>query len=373
MLAQDLTLIVKVTNACDFRCAYCFIEPAIFHKSMSVETGRLLVRSFLDSPELRRVLFVWHGGEPLLRGKNFLQAMLAEQRARPTTVRVMNAIQTNATRLDPAMLAFLLENAVEIGLSLDGPQGINDAVRRPRSACRSAYETTLKAANSLAERGRRPGAIVVVSRANVDVPAEVYATFRTANIDIKLNPITRAGLAAVDSSLGIRAAEYGDFLIALFDAWWTDTEAPISIDPFRQHLHRLIDEPVSHNCVFALHCHRHFLGISPDGDIFPCGMFQGEPAFRYGNLRSLAPRDISATPLFADIETREQRVLKDCEPCAFHDLCYGGCMFHALKDGRVLNERDWYCEGYRRYFVHLAEKVRDDLRSGGACTQAHLS
>jgi uncharacterized protein len=299
--------------------------------------------------------------------------MFAEQRARPTTVCVRNAIQTNATRLDATMLAFLLDEDVEIGLSLDGPRAANDSVRRSRATPRSAYETSLRAACRLAESGRRPGAIVVVSRANVAIPSDVYAAFRVAGIDIKLNPVTRAGVAAVDPAVGISAAEYGEFLAGLFDAWWADAEPPISIDPFRQHLCRLLDEPVAHNCVFTLHCQRHFLGISPDGDIFPCGMFQGEPSFRYGNLRSLTIDDISATPLFAELEARERRVVEGCEPCAFHDLCYGGCMFHALKDGGVLDEKDWYCEAYRHYFTHVAQEVRADLKSGGTRTLARLA
>ena len=33
-LSPDITVIVKVTNACDMQCRYCFIEPSIFHKRM---------------------------------------------------------------------------------------------------------------------------------------------------------------------------------------------------------------------------------------------------------------------------------------------------------------------------------------------------
>ena len=38
MLDSHLTLIIKVTNACNLRCRYCFIEPDIFHQTMSVAT-----------------------------------------------------------------------------------------------------------------------------------------------------------------------------------------------------------------------------------------------------------------------------------------------------------------------------------------------
>src|SRR5271166_1855180 len=93
-------------------------------------------------------------------------------------------------------------------------------------------------------------------------------------------------------------------------------------------------------------CHHSFLGIAPDGDLYPCGMFQGEPAFRYGNIHSMSPESIATTALFGRIEDREARVLAGCSTCAFFDLCYGGCMFHSLKNGGLFEEKDYYCAGY---------------------------
>ena len=68
MLNRDVTVIVKVTNSCDMRCRYCFIEPAIFSQRMSDQTAQRVVHAFLDSDAFDSVRFVWHGGEPLLRG-----------------------------------------------------------------------------------------------------------------------------------------------------------------------------------------------------------------------------------------------------------------------------------------------------------------
>src|SRR5262249_45015880 len=110
MMSPTVTLIIKVTNACDMRCRYCFIEPSIFHKTMKIETARRVVRAFLDSSYFQNVHFVWHGGEPLLRGRGFFEQILAEQQARPTRVVYTNATQTNGTHLDDEMMDFLLAN-----------------------------------------------------------------------------------------------------------------------------------------------------------------------------------------------------------------------------------------------------------------------
>ena len=390
-LSTDVTVIVKVTNACDMKCRYCFIEPSVYHKTMQPDTAARVVRAFLGSEYFRTVHFVWHGGEPLLRGRAFFERIFAQQRSSPTAVRYTNSTQTNATHLDDDLLDFLLANDVSIGLSLDGPERLNDASRRPRRAdagpdgptsaprarastpraqasaprarASTPHATTVAAAAALKRRGHQAGAIVTVNRNNVSEPEAVYHEFAGRGIHMKVNPLTRSGLAdtPLGEDLGITAEEYGAFLVQLFDAWFDDPGRPISIEPFGQHIARILGDAVSHSCFYTLSCHRFFLGISPDGDLFPCGMFQGEPSFRYGNINEIAPEDVGQTLLFGDIDERERRVLKTCSRCAFFDLCYSGCMFHSLKDSKMVAEKDYYCAGYKLYFEHALRRVAANL------------
>lgn len=377
-LSPTVTVIVKVTNACDMRCRYCFIEPSVFHKTMKQHTAARVVHAFLDSDFFESVHFVWHGGEPLLRGRPFFESVFAEQRACAGRVAYTNSTQTNATHLDDDMLDFLLVNDVSIGLSLDGPAQLSDTARqtrrslpllaapgraRPAGTGEGAHRITVDAARRLRARGREPAAIVTVNRTNVDGPEAVFAEFHGHGIHMKINPLTRSGLAdtAVGADLGISAEEYGGFLVRMFDAWYDQPDPTITIQPFGQHLARILGEQVAHSCFYTMSCHRFFLGISPDGDLFPCGMFQGEPAFRYGNVHDMAPDQVAGTLLFGELDAREHKVLRDCAACAFFDLCYGGCMFHSLKDSKILWEKDYYCAGYKRYFEHVLRRVHGDV------------
>jgi uncharacterized protein len=382
-LSRRVTVIVKVTNACDMQCKYCFIEPSVFHKTMSDETALRVVHAFLDSPWFESVNFAWHGGEPLLKSPEFFRRIFDEQRACSGPVAYTNSTQTNATHLDERMLELLLANDVSIGLSLDGTQGQTAASRigrrtraltvrqsTPGARAADAHATTVDAARRLQKRGRRAAAIVTVNRNNVDHPEEVYREFRDRHIDMQVNPLTRAGLAdtSLGADLGVGAEEYGVFLVRLFDAWFDDPDRPIHIEPFGQHVGRILGEEVQHSCFYTLSCHHFFLGISPDGDLFPCGMFQGEPSFRYGNIHKLNPEQVAETALFGQIEKRERRTLQTCSRCAFFDLCYSGCMFHSLKDARLLAEKDFYCAGYTMYFEHALRRVHANLRAALSVT-----
>jgi uncharacterized protein len=393
-MEKHVTLIIKVTNACDMHCRYCFIEPSVYHKTMKLDLARKIVRTFLDSKYFSSVHFVWHGGEPLLRGPAFFEEILAEQKRMPTEVHHSNTVQTNATHLTENMLELLVANNIHIGLSLDGPAEINDKARgfqqpaapppRPflslpvvpnermvsdsdaasRPDSPSPHDITVDAAQRLRRRGLSAGAIVVVNASNVDHPEDIYREFKKEQIHMKVNPLMKSGLAATaeGQDLGITAEQYGGFLIRLFDAWYDDPEPTIMIAPFQNHIGRMLGIPgASHECHFTKSCHLSFIGISPEGNMYPCGMFQGEPAFLYGNIEYMSPENISLTRLFGRISEREGRVLATCSECAFFELCYGGCMFHSLKNGGQFEEKDYYCAGYKMYFGHMLTRIHKDL------------
>lgn len=366
MLASRITLIIKVTNACNLKCKYCFIEPSVFHKTMPLETALRVVHDFLHSTHFESVHFVWHGGEPLLRGMAFFEAVLDTQRRIETHVHYENSVQTNATYLTPKLLDLLVDRGVNIGLSLDGPAGLNDASRPGRTGAVSAHAATVAAGRELAARGRRPGVIAVVSHDNVGVPDAVWGELKREGLDAKLNPVTRSGLAALPGAdTGIDPEEYGAFLVRMFDLWFDDPTPTIALEPFAHHVARIIGAPgVAPNCFYARSCHRYFLGISPDGDLYPCGMFQAETAFRYGNLHQMRPEDVGNTTLFQRIDAREKVVLEGCSACAYFDLCYGGCMFHSLKDSAVLAEKDPFCGAYKTYFGHAVARIHERLSAG---------
>ena len=87
----------------------------------------------------------------------------------------------------------------------------------------------------------------------------------------------------------------------------------------------------------------------------------------------MAPEGVAETLLFRQIEEREQRVLETCAKCAFYDLCYSGCMFHSLKDAKILAEKDYYCAGYKRYFEHVVRRVHADLKRAAAIARSQAA
>ena len=128
---QNLHLIMMPTEACNFRCVYCYEE--FRHKTMlpHVVQGvkRLLERR---APDLRSLSLSWFGGEPLLARRVIEDVMLSVRALAPEHPRlsVRSDMTTNGWLLTESVFARLLELGVsEYQITFDGTRAFHDRKR----------------------------------------------------------------------------------------------------------------------------------------------------------------------------------------------------------------------------------------------------
>ena len=98
-------LIIKTINACNLSCSYC--DADIYSKNqMSFETlAHMTFKAMKD--KVNHVSFMWHGGEPLLRGLDFYKkAVFLQQKYSRVGQTVENGVQTNGTLLNHKWIDF---------------------------------------------------------------------------------------------------------------------------------------------------------------------------------------------------------------------------------------------------------------------------
>ncbi|MBQ5370926.1 MAG: radical SAM protein, partial [Bacteroidaceae bacterium] len=88
---------------CNLDCKYCYYteKSALLGKSakmmhMSDELLEEYIRQYI-AIQPGAVLFTWHGGEPLLRSRDFYEKVLTLQRKYANGKQIDNSIQTNGT------------------------------------------------------------------------------------------------------------------------------------------------------------------------------------------------------------------------------------------------------------------------------------
>ena len=123
---------------CNLRCTYCYyleksnLYPAAPAQTMSDELLERFIRDYIAAQAGDAVSFAWHGGETLLRSRDFYRRVVELQRRYADGRQIDNSIQTNGTLLDDAWCEVFRENGWLVGISLDGPPEAHDLYRRDR-------------------------------------------------------------------------------------------------------------------------------------------------------------------------------------------------------------------------------------------------
>lgn len=134
-----LELILKVSERCNLACDYCYFffggddayekHPALISTDNVTELAAFLRRTTLAS-QFDFVQIDFHGGEPLLMPKKrFRDLCKSLQEALPSSTRLIFGMQTNGVLIDEEWLNIFEDFNIQVGVSLDGPEEVNDKHR----------------------------------------------------------------------------------------------------------------------------------------------------------------------------------------------------------------------------------------------------
>lgn len=177
-------LILQPTSFCNIDCSYCYVPNRNVKGLMAIEILAKVLDRLVEEQMLgTRCSVVWHAGEPLSAGKQYLEqafALVTEKLGHLTKVQL--TIQTNATLIDADWIALFRKYAVRVGVSLDGPRWLHDLHRKDRRG-RGSFDATLRGLRLLQQADIANYVLAVVTRPTLDVAREFYEFFASIGID----------------------------------------------------------------------------------------------------------------------------------------------------------------------------------------------
>jgi radical SAM protein with 4Fe4S-binding SPASM domain len=354
---RTLMLNIKTTTRCNLKCPHCYDQLNIV-RDMDIET----LKATIDKLGHVTKSIVWFGGEPMLRGKEWMTEAVAYVKRKHPEIG-MNW-QTNLSLLDDWWLNFSIDNSIAVGTSFEGT--INNYVR-------GHTKLFLKNYNKVKMSGHMISAIQVYNDMNMNqliqeyeynkhlgIRAKINMVFAVQNLDFDHNPYKYDSIE--------QARQAANKKIKLFDYWIHDVETPSNkpydIGRVGYYLDSLVGEGF-HNCTSSGKCIEYGIwGIEPNGDINQCTR---EIYLPFANVHDInVYEDVKTTPRWKEMLGWMDKTLNDptkCGSCTLKTACRGGCSSENQKfmnaDGTDFIVDPFRCEMYKELYSWLYFKIRD--------------
>lgn len=358
-----MTIILKPTYSCNFRCKYCYLSNGTkSHTDMfDIDFAKRMVLQIKGAFEAtRKVSIIWHGGEPLLWGKENYREIMPFMQQELEGYDVHQSMQTNLSLVDEEYLDILTQYNVKLGFSLDGTKEIHDSQRVGISG-QPTFDTIMEKLALCRERGVKPGCIVVGSRKHIGHIPELYQFMKEQELNFKFNPLFISGEAEQNrDEYGITAQEYAQMCIELFDLWFDDPEGKIKESNFIEIASNIATGKCT-GCAFTCNCQDNFMAIAPNGDVMPCGRFcdDGLKQYAYGNLHKETLSEILLRFKESEIYKRAEHIAQsDCAKCKWYYVCHGGCLHDGFLRNGDFKSKTILCPAYKQIFAHIEQKMQ---------------
>ncbi len=373
---EQLRVTVLTTLQCNFACEYCFQgdrgDASRFAQTMSPEVASKVtgwIERQLESVRPERLVITFMGGEPLLN-LSVLEQLAREggEAARRRGIEFTFSVITNGLLLTPEIVERLLPLGLRgVKVTLDGDRETHDRAR-PLRGGQGTFDRILANVASVADA----------------VPVSIGGNFDVATADrfprlldfLRAQPFAdKLVRVAFKPIVNHRGAPEGAIALATIDTPRAScgsaaADRGTSCDSYHVtdgHLARLRVETAkrgffTNDGVHMGPCEiyrRHAHTIGPDGALYVCPGFTGEPEQAIGFVdREPASTQRRSAERFTRLTPRKP----ECGTCPFIPVCGGGCSAAAHAELHDVHAPACHREAFEAALVSLARTAAEASR-----------
>jgi len=359
--------VFKIHSRCNLNCGYCYMyhggdssylsQPKRVPWQVIEELPRMF-KARHASTGRRRYAVVFHGGEPLLVGKEFFDQMMTSLLQNLAELEVSFGLQTNGVLIDDDWIALFEKHGLEVSLSLDGPSSVNRRNRVLHDGTDST-EQTLAGLRKL-QRSSAFSGLLAVLVPGTDGGALVRY-FRDelgiAWFDFLWPDMNYDRLPAAWESY---QASLSTTLIQAFDEWFPSRQ-DVHCRVFDDMITRLTERPTLRAGDLGMPT----IVIETDGTLETddvlrtCRGFERTERLQVG--AGALDRFLHSPPYLNAINVHGA-VSEDCRRCQWFGACRGGHMAHRYSSANGFLNRSVHCTALTRVLSHVAARLGEGTR-----------
>lgn len=339
-------LCLHVSHDCNLRCKYCFASTGDFgtgRKTMPPEIAKKAIDFVIAKSAGRQNIEVdFFGGEPLMAMETVKQTVdYARSIEKQYNKHFRFTITTNGVGLNEENIAYINREMGNCVLSLDGRKEINDRTRITPAGTGSYDIIVPKFKKLLETRGKEKDYYVrgTFTRANLDFADDVLHIADLGFDSVSVEPVV--------SEPGTDYSLRKEDLPTIFAEYEKLAKTMLERKDFN-FFHFNVDlsqGPCVIKRMRGCGAGCEYVAVTPEGDIYPCHQFVGNPDYLMGNIND-GTFDMSISDRFSalNIYTRE-----DCKHCWARFYCSGGCSAsNLLVNGDIAKPHFVGCEMERK-------------------------
>lgn len=359
--------ILKIASRCNLNCDYCYeynlgdsswrLQPVSMSTRVAQQAATRIAEHVVEH-RMPTVCISLHGGEPLAVGPARLDEIATILRDTITPhARLELGVQTNATLVTPEIIDVLQRHSIAVGVSIDGPERVNDLHRVTHNG-RSSFTETMQGIRDLEKAGRLTGLLSVIDVSSD--PLEVFdfvASLKVDHVDFLLPHHNWTRLPPRPRN---DPTEYGQWYGKIWSEWVSGRHSWMRIRYFEQIVRTLVGatgifeglgiEPVQ------------LLIIAPDGSLEAVDTLKSCGDDQHLLKLNIFDSPIHAVAAHAAYLTRQaglDQLCSTCSQCRLNTVCGGGYFPHRYQGNGSFSAPSVYCAD----LMYLIDIITSDIRT----------
>ena len=325
-------LVIQPTPFCNLDCSYCYLPNRLDKRKITTETLEKVFNWTFSSGLVRGPFtLLWHAGEPMVLPASFYeQATLLLERCNTSGFEINQSFQTNATLVNDDWCDFIRRRNVQVGVSVDGPDFLNDRNRTTRNGG-GTLDRVLRGMKLLRDHDIFFDVITVLTSTSLDYPDELFDFYIEHGItDVAFNVEEIEGPHVTSSLAGSGMEPRFRRFYSRFMDLALSSDPPLRVREFESSRSSIarpeqLTRRTQENRPFGIlnvDCAGNFSTYSPE----LLGLSSERlGSFALGNVATDSLDSVLAMPRFLTLDDEIRRGVDLCqESCRYYPFCGGG-------------------------------------------------
>jgi uncharacterized protein len=325
---------VLVTDYCNFRCGYCFIESSLKGPSisMSKDLANKVINVLINAAkQVEEYRVTFYGGEPLSNSE--VVFYIIEKLEQASKNKFVFSCVTNGSLLTEELARRLKQHNVGVGLSLDGWADIDK--NRVSTEGKETFYSALKALALLKEAEVNVGISCTITKQNYEYAEEIVDFVNKLGVrSLSFNLLTR-----LKNASNFEVPDPKQLAHHLFKAYLRAKELRIFEDRINVRRASYFFNEVFH--VYDCPAFGQQIFFSPAGTVGPCQAFYPSGKHQIPITDDL---NVQKEPLFYEWLELGTLKNKECILCPALGMCGGACAYDVyIKSGKIGIKENYFC------------------------------